>query len=79
MQAKLVDLLRTLKLAGVSEVLERELALAEKEGLAPAQVIERLVQEEFLYRQERSLLYRVKQGRMPWPWTLQSFPFDMQP
>lgn len=76
---RLVDLMRTLKLTGMAEVLERELALAEREGLAPVQLIERLVEEEFHYRQERSLLYRVKQGRMPWPWTLASFPFDRQP
>jgi DNA replication protein DnaC len=75
---RLVDLMRTLKLTGMAEVLERELALAEREGLAPVQLIERLVEEEFHYRQERSLLYRVKQGRMPWPWTLASFPFDRQ-
>jgi DNA replication protein DnaC len=79
MQTRLVDLLKTLKLTGMSQTLERELALAEKEGLATAQVIERLVLEEFHYRQERSLLYRVEQGRMPWPWTLQSFPFHQQP
>jgi len=79
MQTKLADLLKTLKLTGMSEVLERELALAEREGLATAEVIERLLVEEFHYRQERSLLYRVKQGRMPWPWTLASFPFDKQP
>lgn len=79
MQTRVVDLLRTLKLTGMSQVLERELALAEREGLAAAQVIERLALEEFHYRQERSLLYRVEQGRMPWPWTLQSFPFDQQP
>jgi len=63
----------------MSQVLERELALAEKDGLAAAEVIERLLVEEFHYRQERSLLYRIKQGRMPWPWTLSSFPFDRQP
>lgn len=79
MQTRVVDLLRTLKLTGMSQVLERELALAEREGLAAAQVIERLALEEFHYRQERSLLYRAEQGRMPWPWTLQSFPFDQQP
>lgn len=79
MHSRLVDLMRTLKLTGMSEVLERELALAEREGLAPTQVIERLLLEEFHYRQERSLLYRVKQGKMPWPWTLASFPFDQQP
>jgi DNA replication protein DnaC len=79
MQAKLVDLMRALKLTGMSQVLERELALAEREGLATAQVIERLLLEEYHYRQERSLQYRVKQGKMPWPWTLASFPFDRQP
>jgi DNA replication protein DnaC len=79
MRTKLMDLMKTLKLAGMSQVLERELALADKEGLPAAEVIERLLLEEFHYRQERSLLYRVKQGRMPWPWTLQSFPFDLQP
>lgn len=79
MQRRLVDLIKTLKLTGMSRVLERELALAEREGLATAKVIERLLLEEFHYRQERSLLYRVKQGNMPWPWTLESFPFDQQP
>jgi len=79
MHSRLVDLMRTLKLTGMSEVLERELAQGEREGLAPTQVIERLLLEEFHYRQERSLLYRVKQGKMPWPWTLASFPFDQQP
>jgi DNA replication protein DnaC len=79
MQNKIIELMRTLKLTGMSQVLEREFALAEKEGLAAAEVIERLLVEEFHYRQERSLLYRIKQGRMPWPWTLASFPFDRQP
>lgn len=79
MRQKLGDLMKTLKLTGMSQVLERELALAEREGLATAEVIERLLLEEFHHRQERSLLYRVKQGAMPWPWTLASFPFDRQP
>jgi DNA replication protein DnaC len=79
MQPKLADLMKTLKLTGMAQVLERELALAGKEGLAAAQLIERLLIEEFHYRQERSLLYRIKQGRIPWPWTLASFPFDRQP
>jgi DNA replication protein DnaC len=79
MQQKLADLMKVLKLTGMSQVLERELTLAEREGLATAQVIERLLLEEFHYRQERSLLYRVKQGNMPWPWTLASFPFERQP
>jgi DNA replication protein DnaC len=79
MQQKLAYLMKTLKLTWMSQVLERELALAEREGLATAEVIERLLLEEFHHRQERSLLYRVKQGNMPWPWNLAFFPFDQQP
>ena len=79
MRQKIADLMKALKLTGMSQVLERELACAEREGLASAVVIERLLLEEFHFRQERSLLYRVKQGNMPWPWTLASFPFDRQP
>ena len=79
MRQRLAELIKTLKLKGMEQVLERELALAEREGLPTATVIERLLLEEFHYRQERSLLYRVKQGNMPWPWTLDSFPFDQQP
>lgn len=63
----------------MARVLERELALARRDGLATADVLERLFLEEFHYRQERSLLYRVKQGNLPWPWTLASFPFHRQP
>jgi len=79
MAPKLSDLVSALKLKGIERVLERELALAEREGLSTAEVVQRLLLEELHYREERSLLYRIKQGNMPWPWTLASFPFDQQP
>ena len=79
MNAKTQDFLKSLKLRGMSDALDRELALAEKEGLAPQEVIHRLVLEEFHYRQERSLLHRINHAGMPWPWTLNSFPFHKQP
>lgn len=79
MHAKILDLMEALRLKGMAGVLERELARAEKEGLAAAEVINRLVLEEFHHRQERSLLYRLAQAHMPWPWTLESFPFQQQP
>lgn len=79
MRPKLEELLTTLKLAGMSLALEQELARAEREGRPTAEVIERLLLAEFHHRQERSLLYRVQQAAMPWPWTLDTFPFDRQP
>jgi DNA replication protein DnaC len=79
MHEKIQDILKSLKLFGMAQTLERELARAEKEGLAPSEVLHRLVLEEYHYRQERSTLYRIKQSQMAWPWTLDSFPFDKQP
>jgi hypothetical protein len=52
--------LKSLKLLGMSEALEQELTLAQKETLAPEEVVHRLVVEEFHYRQEKSVLYRIK-------------------
>jgi DNA replication protein DnaC len=77
--SKTLDLMKSLKLKGMAGVLERELALADREGLAPAEVVKRLVLQEFHHRQERSLLYRINQAQMPWPWTLDTFPFHQQP
>ena len=79
MRSKTLDLMKSLKLGGMCRALEKELALAEKEGFPAAEVVHRLVLEEFHYRQERNLLYRITQAKMPWPWTLQTFPFDRQP
>ena len=77
--AKTLDLLESLKLKGMARVLEAELARADKDGIAPADLINRLVLAEFHHRQERSLLYRINQAQMPWPWTLDTFPFHQQP
>ncbi|MFC1835439.1 IS21-like element helper ATPase IstB [Thermodesulfobacteriota bacterium] len=77
--SKTLDLMKSLKLKGMARVLERELARADKDGIAPADLINRLVLEEFHHRQERSLLYRINQAQMPWPWTLDTFPFRQQP
>jgi DNA replication protein DnaC len=77
--AKTLDLLQSLKLKGMARVLEAELARADKDGIAPADLINRLVQAEFHHRRERSLLYRINKAQMPWPWTLETFPFHQQP
>src|SRR5262249_2847402 len=35
--------------------------------------------QEAASRRQRSLAYRLDQAKLPWPWTLDSFPFDRQP
>jgi len=79
MNERLHQLLADLRLKGMAQSLDQELQRAEKEGLPVSEVIERLLIQEQVYRQERSQSYRLKQAKIPWDWTLRTFPFDRQP
>lgn len=68
-----------LRLAGMAEVLDRELNRTEKKGTSVSKVLWRLLQEEKAYRQQRSMLYRLNHAKIPVDWTLKTFPFDKQP
>jgi len=76
---KIYQLLMELRLKGMANVLDQELSRAEKNGSPVSEVMYRILMEEHAYRQERSLNYRLKQARIPWDWTLQTFPFEKQP
>ncbi len=75
----LQQLLAQLRLRGMAQSLERILAQADAEALPPAEVVQRLLEEEWRHRQERSLVYRLSQAKLPWDWSLESFPFAQQP
>ncbi|MBF0530330.1 MAG: ATP-binding protein [Deltaproteobacteria bacterium] len=77
--SEITNLLQELKLKGMTRVIERELARADKLASPLSEVLIRLLTEEKGYRRERSFLYRLKKARLAWPWTLDSFPFDLQP
>jgi DNA replication protein DnaC len=79
MREKIHQRLIELRLNGMQEVVDRELAAAEKKGTATAKVLYRLLCEELAYRQERSMHYRINHAKIPWDWTLKTFPFDKQP
>lgn len=79
MRQRLHDMLAKLRLGGMAGVLDEELDRAEREGTAYDEVLSRLLRQEYGYRQERSLAYRISKARIPWDWTLQSFPFEKQP
>jgi len=79
MREKLHQLLLELRLKGMDNALDRELERAEKEGTSVSELIYRLLIEEQAYRQERSLHNRINQAKIPWDWTLKTFPFDKQP
>jgi DNA replication protein DnaC len=63
----------------MDQILDQELQRAEKEGPPVSEVIHRLLIQEQIYRQQRSQNYRLRQARIPWQWTLKTFPFDRQP
>jgi DNA replication protein DnaC len=79
MRDKLRALIEQLRLHGMGEVLDAELARAEREAIPAAEVLARLLAQEAAWRRERSLAYRLAQARLPWHWSLDSSPFDRQP
>ena len=79
MRKKLHQLLIELRLTGMADSLNRELNSATKNGTAFGEVLWRLLSEEKAYRQERSMLYRLKHAKIPTEWTLKTFPFNKQP
>lgn len=79
MKKKIEQLLMDLKFKGMLKAFDEQLALAEKNGLSIYEVIYNLLAEELRFRQERSMVYRLYKAKLPWEWTLNSFPFDLQP
>jgi len=79
MRDKLQDLLAQLRFRGMAAALDAEIARADRE-VAPAPVfLYRLLCEEAASRRQRSLAYRLDQAKLPWQWTLDTFPFERQP
>jgi DNA replication protein DnaC len=79
MKDDLEQLLRNLRLRKIAEILDAELAKAEKEDLAYTALLGRLLRAEWHHRQESALAWRIKNARLPEEWTIESFPFKKQP
>lgn len=77
MKNKIIELLETLKFRGMAETLDSQIALAEK-GMGTQEIICNLLQEELRFRQERSIENRMRSAKLPWDWTINSFPFEEQ-
>lgn len=78
-RSKLHEFLQELKFKGMEAILDEVLEQSEKEGFSTIHTLSILFEEEMRYRKERSLINRIKNARIPWDWTLTSFPFDRQP
>lgn len=63
----------------MEEKLDLLLAESEKEGLSTKETMLQLLQEEFRYQQERSMQSRIRKAKIPYDWSLKTFPFNKQP
>lgn len=79
MNGEIQELLNQLRFKGMAGVLADLLARAEREGWSHQDLLLHLLREELRYRRERSMQYRLSQARIPWSWTLETFPFERQP
>ena len=78
MDDNLNQLLKGLRLSRIHEIIGRELTRAEDKQPSYTDFLARLLREEYLAKQERGMLYRIKQAKIPEPWTLETFPFKVQ-
>jgi len=78
MKNKIIELLKILKFKGMALSLDSQITLAEN-GTATQEIIYNLLLEELRFRQERSMHNRLRNAKLPWEWTLNSFPFNKQP
>jgi DNA replication protein DnaC len=78
MTDEIAQLLTSLRLTKVAELLDAELSRADKDGLSHQELLARLLRAQWHHQQESALAWRIKQACMPEAWTLESFPFKHQ-
>jgi DNA replication protein DnaC len=79
MDDELDQLLRSLKLSRIREILDERLAAAAAEGPSYGDFLRRLLREEHHTQQTRFLEYRIQRAKLPERWPLETFPWDRQP
>ncbi len=79
MTDEIAQLLKSLRLGRIAEMLDLELAGAEKAELSYQDLLARLLRAQWHHHQESALAWRIERARLPEKWTLESFPFKKQP
>ena len=79
MNDDLDQLLTSLKMHRTREVLSRELDRAIRDKPAYDAFLADLLREEYAYKRQKSLEYRIEHARIPELFTIETFPFDQQP
>jgi DNA replication protein DnaC len=73
----LKELLQELRLKGMEDALEKTLSLAEKQGHSFLELLYMFLLEEKRHKQESSMRYRLRQAKLPYELTLESFPYKV--
>lgn len=79
MREQIKSLLDRLRLRGIAACIEEVLNEAERNGMAVNDILLELFETEYRDQQERCLESRIKRAKLPWDWTIDSFPFKEQP
>jgi DNA replication protein DnaC len=79
MTDEIAQLLKNLHLGRMAEILDEELANAEKSDLGYQELIVRLLRAQWHRAQEDALAWRIERAKLPEKWSLESFPFKKQP
>lgn len=73
------QLLCGLRLSRIRAILGRELAHAEAQGPSYSDFLARLLREEYQQQQQRFTEYRIARAYLPERWSLDTYPWDLQP
>ncbi len=79
MTDEIAQLLKNLHLGRIAEILDEELANADKSSLGYRELLARLLRAQWHQAQENALSWRIARAKLPEKWTLESFPFKKQP
>jgi len=80
MNDDLDQLLKNLQLHRIRKIIDREIARANKPENKPSysEFVARLLREQYQYKRERAVIYRINKAKLPEDWTLETFPFAKQ-
>jgi DNA replication protein DnaC len=79
MKDEVDQLLKNLRLRRIAEILDDQLLLAEKDGVSYQDFLLRLLRPQWHANQEKAMAYRIKKANLPELWSLETFPYHLQP
>ena len=79
MTDEIAQLLKSLRLGRVAEILDDELKNADKEHLSYQEFVVRLLRAQWHHQQQSALAWRIERAKLPEKWSLESFPWKRQP